>query len=262
MNYFIKFSLFFFFIPATTIAQEVDLSAAIDNNFRKNQHKLRDAHRNPLETLNFFGIQDNFTVLEILPGKGYYSEILSNYLNKNGDFIVANFGSDHPNKYLKNLHDNYVNYFKDNENFGNITITEFKENNYLEQIKDNSLDMILTFRNSHNWLYNNQIENIYSSFNKKLKKNGILGVVQHRANTHNPNKKNGYIEENFLINLIESNNFELLNKSSINNNPKDTKDYPKGVWTLPPTLRLGEENKENYIEIGESDRMTLKFKKL
>ena len=121
MNYFIKLSLFFFFIPVTSISQEVDLSTAIDNNFRKNEHKLRDAHRNPLETLNFFGIQDNFTVLEILPGKGYYSEILSNYLNKNGDFIVANFGSDHPNKYLKNLHDNYVSYFKDNENFGNIS---------------------------------------------------------------------------------------------------------------------------------------------
>ena len=262
MNYFIKLSFLFFFIPGITISQEVDLSKAIDNDLRKNEHKIRDAYRNPLETLNFFGIKNNFTVLEILPGKGYYSEILSNYLSKNGDFIVANFGSDHRNKYLKNLHDNYVSYFKGNENFGKIKITKFKENNYLEQIKDNSLDMILTFRNSHNWLYNNQIENIYSSFNKKLKKNGILGVVQHRANTHNPNKKNGYIEENFLINLIESNNFKLLNQSSINNNPKDTKDYPKGVWTLPPTLRLGEENKENYMEIGESDRMTLKFKKI
>ena len=117
MNYFIKLSLVFFFIPGITISQEPDLSKAIENDLRKNEHKMRDAYRNPLETLNFFGIKNNFTVLEILPGKGYYSEILSNYLSKNGDFIVANFGSDHPNKYLKKLHDNYVSYFKDNENF-------------------------------------------------------------------------------------------------------------------------------------------------
>ncbi|MBH43256.1 MAG: methyltransferase [Rickettsiales bacterium] len=248
--------------PVNLISEDKILSLSVNNEFRKESHKKRDIYRNPLETLTFFGIKKHFTVLEILPGKGYYSEILSKYLNKNGNYIAASFGNDHPNEYLKKLHSEYVDYFEKNNHFGKINIVKFKDNNYLEQIGEKSLDMILTFRNSHNWLYSNQIIDIYDSFNKKLKKNGILGVVQHKANDHDLKKRDGYIEEYFLINLIESKGFKLIDKSEINRNFNDTKNHPKGVWTLPPTLRLGEESKEKYLDIGESDRMTLKFKKL
>lgn len=262
--YYIKILvIIIFLIPIQNlIANESSLLLSINNEFRKQENVKRDIYRKPLETLNFFGIKSHFNVLEILPGKGYYSEILSNYLDKNGNYFAASFGDDHPVEYLKKLHLNYVDYFGDNKHFGKVNVIKFKNKDYLEQIEMNSLDMILTFRNSHNWLYNNQINDIYNTFYEKLKKNGILGVVQHRANEHNLKKKNGYVDENFLINLIESNGFKLIGKSEINSNPRDLKNHPKGVWTLPPTLRLGQESKEKYLEIGESDRMTLKFKKL
>lgn len=243
-------------------SQNDTLPLSVNNELRKDEHKARDIFRNPIETLKFFGIESHFTVLEILPGKGYYSEILSKYLDKNGHYIAASFGSDHPVEYLKMLHDSFIDHFENNKHFGKIDVTKFKNKNYLEQIDENSLDMVLTFRNSHNWLYNGQINSVYNTLYKKLKINGILGVVQHRANEHNPIKKNGYLDENFLIKLIEAQGFKLVGKSEINSNFKDTKNHPEGVWSLPPTLRLGEENKEKYLEIGESDRMTLKFKKL
>ena len=132
-------------------------------------------------------------------------------------------------------------------------------------IDSNSQDMILTFRNNHNWIRSGNTKNIYQAFHRVLKKGGILGVVQHRVEKDdNPDEsaKNGYVSEKFIINIAEKYGFELIEKSEINANKKDTKNHPKGVWTLPPTLRLGETDKDKYIEIGESDRMTLKFIKL
>ena len=125
--------------------------------------------------------------------------------------------------------------------------------------------MVLTFRNTHNWIKYGGVENIYRAFHPVLKKGGILGVVQHRARNNDDAKesaKNGYVPERYLINLAEKVGFELVEKSEINANTKDKKDHPKGVWTLPPTLRLGDSDKKKYIEIGESDRMTLRFIKL
>ena len=118
----------------------------------------------------------------------------------------------------------------------------------------------MTFRNTHNWLDSNNAEKIYRSIFNSMKKGGVLGVVQHRADESSEfNYKGGYVKESFLIKLIEDQGFKLVKKSEINSNPKDLKDYAKGVWTLPPTLRLGDKNKAKYSNIGESDRMTLKF---
>jgi predicted methyltransferase len=150
--------------------------------------------------------------------------------------------------------------------YGNVRHIVFnKENHYLKEINPNSQDMVLTFRNTHNWIKYGGVENIYRAFHRVLKKGGILGVVQHRAHNKDNAKetaKNGYVPESYLINLAEEIGFELIDKSEINANPKDDRNHPKGVWTLPPTLRLGETDKKKYIEIGESDRMTLKFIKL
>ena len=120
--------------------------------------------------------------------------------------------------------------------------------------------MVLTFRNTHNWLGSNTVENVYKSIFKIMKKGGILGVVQHRADIKSKNNfKNGYVKQSFLIKLIEDQGFKFINKSEINANYKDTKDYEKGVWTLPPRLIEGDKHKNKFLLIGESDRMTLKF---
>ena len=243
------------------------INDAISGEHRIKENKTRDVHRNPYKTLLFFGIEANIKVLEILPGRGWYTEILAPILKDNGQLTVASFGDNHPNDYLRDVHLKYINHLNKNPIiYGNVRHVVFhEENHYLKDIESNSQDMVLTFRNTHNWIRYGGVENIYRAFHRVLKKGGILGVVQHRADKKGnveETAKNGYVPENYLINLAEEVGFELIEKSEINANPKDEKKYPKGVWTLPPTLRLGETDKKKYIEIGESDRMTLKFIKL
>ena len=142
---------------------------------------------------------------------------------------------------------------------------KFEDKGYLKDITDDSQDMVVTFRNTHNWIRYGGIEEAFKSFHRVLKKGGVLGVVQHRANKTDDatvSAQNGYVPEPYLIKLIESYGFELVEKSEINANPKDTKNHPKGVWTLPPSYRLKDVDKEKYTAIGESDRMTLRFVKL
>ena len=127
---------------------------------------------------------------------------------------------------------------------------------------DNSVDMVLTFRNLHNWLKSGYLENVFQVSFNALKKGGIFGVVEHRApETFDVAKMNasGYVTESLAIKLATEVGFILVDKSEINANKKDKKNYPKGVWTLPPTLKLQDKNKDKYLKIGESDRMTLKF---
>ncbi|MAH78359.1 MAG: methyltransferase [Rickettsiales bacterium] len=260
-------SFFIILIQSDAHCVDIKLLQAVENNNRKKENTIRDKYRNPERTLKFFGIQPEMNVVEILPGRGWYTEILSFYLKNDGNLTVASFGKDHPNKYLSKMHNNFKKYFeKKSQIFGSFNIVKFKKNNnYIPDIKSDSQDLVLTFRNSHNWLNNDNIDDIYNSINRVLKKNGILGVVQHRAEDFkNPylSSKKGYIPESFLINLIEKKGFKLIEKSEINSNQLDTKNYPKGVWTLPPTLRLENKNKKKYLKIGESDRMTLKFKKV
>ena len=132
------------------------------------------------------------------------------------------------------------------------------KNYYLKGIVPNSHDMILTFRNTHNWIKNGGVENVYRAFHRVLKKGGVLGVVQHRAPL-DKQIESGYMTEDYVVQMAQDAGFRLDAKSEINANLKDNKNHPKGVWTLPPTLRLGDTDMEKYIEIGESDRMTLRF---
>jgi len=240
------------------------INDAITGEHRVKENKARDIHRRPDKTLSFFGIQSNMTVLEILPGRGWYTEILAPILKNKGQLTVASFGKNHSNKYLRNVHLKYIKHLDENpivyENIRRVVFNE--ENHYLGNIDTNSQDMVLTFRNTHNWIRYGGVENIYQAFHRVLKKGGILGVVQHRADNKDNVKetaKNGYVPESYLINLAEEIGFELVEKSEINANLKDNENHPKGVWTLPPTLRLGDADMEKYIEIGESDRMTLRF---
>ncbi|MCG8378974.1 MAG: methyltransferase [Proteobacteria bacterium] len=247
-------------------ATEALIEQAIQGNHRSEQNKARDVYRHPKETLMFFGIKPDMKVLEILPGRGWYTEILAPVLKGKGQLTVASFGKNHPNDFLRGIHNDFINYLDSNpELYGKVKRELFENNGHLREIPDNSQDMVVTFRNTHNWIRYGGIESAYQSFHRVLKKGGILGVVQHRANKGSDPKQSaekGYVPQSYLIKLIESMGFKLVDVSEINANPKDTKDHPKGVWTLPPSYRLKDVDKAKYTAIGESDRMTLRFIKL
>ena len=255
--------LFIFIIPLISFKSFSDelLKNAIQNQNRKIENIKRDKYRNPYTTLNFFGINKEMKILVIIPGRGLYTEILAKYMKNSNNFYVAQY--DPPQfavEILTKIQNEFEKYFLDNQDqFGKFKYISINEDFDILSEK-NKFDMVLTFRNSHNWLKNKKAEEMYNSIFKIMKKGGVLGIVQHRANESSTfNYKAGYVKESFLIKLVEKQGFKLIDKSEINSNPKDLKNYEKGVWTLPPTLRLGEKDRLKYLKIGESDRMTLKF---
>lgn len=255
-------------IPAIVMAGDssTELDSAIQGTHRDAANVARDVYRHPKETLMFFNMQADMKVLEILPGRGWYTEILAPLLKDNGELTVASFGDTHPTEYLRNIHINYIEILDANPDiYGNVKIVIFNKTGYLAEVPDNSMDMVVTFRNTHNWIRYGGVEEIYAAFNRVLKPGGILGVVQHRANAGSEVKtsaEKGYVPESYLINMVEDAGFELVKKSDVNANLKDSKDYPKGVWSLPPTYREKDKDRDRYSVIGESDRMTMKFIKL
>ena len=242
------------------------LAAAVSGAQRDAKNVVRDGYRHPQETLSFFGIRPDLQVLEILPGGGWYTEILAPYLKDDGLLAVASFGAEHPNEYLRGIHIKMVEKFDGAPDiYGQVAMGLFQGEGYLDDFEDDSFDMALTFRNTHNWIRFGGIEEVFQAIYRVLKPGGILGVVQHRAAAGSDAKasaEQGYVPEAYLIRLLEDTGFELVDKSEINANPKDTRDYPEGVWSLPPSYRLGDQDRDKYTEIGESDRMTMKFVKL
>lgn len=240
------------------------INEAVSSEFRNPENKVRDPYRHPAETLEFFGLKPNMTVIEITPGTGWYMEILAPYLASQGQYIAAMM-PDSTGEYVKTLNEKISAWKTQNpEASTNIKTVIFspKEKEALDVT--NTADMILTFRNTHGWVRDGVGENVFKSFFAALKPGGVLGVVQHRANPktkRDPKAKSGYVREQDVIALAKKAGFKLAAQSEINANPKDTKNYPEGVWTLPPVLRLKEQEKEKYLAIGESDRMTLKFVK-
>ncbi len=242
------------------------LTQAIASKDRTPVNRARDGYRHPQETLQFFGLRKDLKVLEILPGLGWYTEILAPVLKDEGLLTVASFGENHPNEYLRNIHIQYIETLDGKPAiYGKVKRALFKDQDYLKNIANDSQDMVLTFRNTHNWIRYGGIKAVYQAFHRVLKKGGVLGVVQHRADKGSDATvmaEKGYVPESYLIRLIEEAGFELVDKTQINANPKDKKDHPKGVWSLPPTYREKQTNKAKYQAIGESDRMTLRFIKL
>jgi predicted methyltransferase len=233
------------------------LEAAIDNPARPATERARDRYRHPLQTLEFFGLKPDMTVVEIWPGGGWYTNILAPYLKDHGKLYAAVPPGPRAEDYRRKIAANPGLY-------GNVTITELGPPDHYEIAPPHSADVVLTFRNVHNWMRGGFAEDVFKAAYKALKPGGILGVAEHRGNPRlpqDPKASTGYVREDYVIGLAEKAGFHLLAKSEINANPKDTKDYPKGVWTLPPTLRLGNTDRDKYLAIGESDRMTLKFVK-
>ncbi len=230
----------------------------------------RDKFRHPLETLKFFDIQPQHTVVEIWPGgQGWYTEILAPYLKAQGKFYAAQFDEDSGSDYFRTSRQNYLKQLKAQpELYDQVTVTSFDPPEVTTIAPAGSADRVLTFRNAHNWYMRGGGEErllaAFKAFHLALKPGGMLGLVDHRLNPARPleaQKDSGYMNEDYIISVAKKAGFELEAKAEINANPKDDSNHPRGVWTLPPSLRLGEKDKEHYMGIGESDRMTLKFVK-
>lgn len=234
-----------------------DLQKAIASDDRTPANVARDSSRHPEETLSFFGIEPEMTVVELSPGGGWYSEILANFLHKPGVLIAAHFDANSERAYYKRSRANFEKKIESNSMFDNVEVVNLKS----KLADPETVDAVLTFRNLHNWL-GQDMDLIFANSYKALKTGGILGVVEHRAKpgtTMAEMKKSGYVTEEHAIQIAKKHGFELVAKSDINANPKDSTNHPGGVWTLPPNLRLKEVDRQKYLDIGESDRMTLLF---
>lgn len=251
--------------PATAEA----LRAAIAGEHRSAENKARDAFRHPLETLLFFGLRRDMTVVELWPGGGgWFTEILAPTLREGGKLIATNYDTGGPpdsyqtksgTKYKEKLAGSPALYDK-------VEVVSVTDPAALVLAPEGSVDLVVTFRNTHNWVESGTEAQIYGAAFKALKSGGVLGVEQHRGKPGplgDPKKaaESGYLPEEWVIARVESFGFKLVARSEINANPKDTKDHDKGVWALPPVLENGDKDREKYLAIGESDRMTLKFVK-
>jgi predicted methyltransferase len=245
-----------------TAAESLDRILADEH--RSAAERARDVYRHPKETLLFFGLRPQMQVVEIWPEPGWYTEIIAPLVKDQGKYYAA-LSVPHPdNPYVTARTKAFEDKFAAHpEVYGKIELTTFGPGAG-NIAPAGSVDMVVTFRNIHNWMAAAWAPQAFAYMYKALKPGGILGVVEHRGNPElpqDPKAKSGYVREDEAIRLIESQGFALVAQSEINANPRDTKDYPQGVWTLPPVYRLGDKDKEVYAAIGESDRFTLKFVK-
>jgi predicted methyltransferase len=241
------------------------LAAALAGSHRKPGHAERDGQRHPQEMLELFGIKPNHTVLEYGPGEGWYTELLAPTLAKTGKLYVTTADPNGSKEERSTLYALRTKYFLEKlpELYGKVEPV-LVDSKAPKLALDGKLDVVLLIRGAHGMNNNKVLGAWLAEFHRALKPKGVLGIEQHRAapgKSADETSKHGYLPEAFVIERVEAAGFKLAAKSEINANPKDTKDHPEGVWSLPPTLREGEKNREKYLAIGESDRMTLKFVK-
>jgi predicted methyltransferase len=247
---------------AAVAAPDPALQSAIADPARTPTFVARDPGRHPLEELTFFGIKPSMTVVELWPGGGYWSEILGPYLAKTGMYYVAFESTDDPegNKSVSQWRSNMA---AQKERLGAIHETTLAAGHF-DIAPPGSADMVLTFRNLHNWMDGGYADQALAACFKALKPGGVLGIEEHRGRAdkpQDPKAADGYVREDYTIALAKKAGFVLVAKSEIDANPKDTKNWPDGVWTLPPTLSQGAKDRAKYIAIGEADNFVLKFRK-
>jgi len=252
--------------PVTDAATIATLDKVLAGEHRSAQNKARDAWRHPKETLTFFGLRQDMTVLEVWPGGGgWYTEVLAPVLREHGHYIAANLDPKSTSQYVQDNLKKFADKVAARPDlYDRAKETALQAPNELHPVPDGSVDMVLTFRNVHNWMGNGSEDAMFKAMYAALKPGGILGVEEHRAkNTEpqDPKAKSGYVRTDYLVALAEKAGFKLIGKSEINANPKDTADHPNGVWSLPPTLQGGDTDRDKFIAIGESDRQTLRFRK-
>jgi len=265
-------------VPAN--AGELPLDARIESamfgDHRSVENTSRNRYRHPVGTLTFLGLEDDMTVLEIWPGGGWYTEVLAPVIRHNGQYIVATYDVDVPDQpeYRYGLQESLLGKFSDRADiYDQVAIAPFSPPQSASLGGADSIDLILTFRNTHGWVGDGIANTIFAEFARVLKPGGILGVVQHRAKDGaDPMKSSemGYVSEQAVIDLARKAGLYLEARSEVNANPADSRDHEGGVWNLPPGLSAcrGIESedemascREKFLAIGESDRMTLRFRK-
>jgi predicted methyltransferase len=250
--------------PAVAAAPPVDpaLAAAIASAERSPAFVARDAARHPAEELTFFGLTATQNVVELWPGGGYWTEILAPYLAARGHYGVAlpAPGDAEEDTVVKRWHERIA---AKKARYGEMSETLLGPGHF-DIAPPGSADLVLTFRNLHNWMNGGYAPAALDACFRALKPGGVLGMEAHRGRTdqpQDPKATSGYVREDYAVTLAKAAGFELVGASEINANPKDTKDWPKGVWTLPPTLTLGDQDRAKYVAIGEADNFVLKFRK-
>lgn len=255
-------------VAGSSFAADVqdNLSAVVAGPQRSAANQKRDVYRHPVETLQFFGLKPTQTVIEIEPGGGWYTEILAPYLRKQGLLYEAPYAGLKSSEELKESHGytSFVQKLKQSpEVYDKVVVGPLLPGAF-ENIPTGSADMVVTFRNIHNWIKSEKLDSNLKAFYAALKPGGVFGVVDHRAKAGTSLEKmieTGYMSQDYVIEHAKAAGFTFVASSEINANPLDTADHPGGVWSLPPTLSGGDKDKAQFLAIGESDRMTLKFVK-
>ena len=261
---------------ASELSMEALVEATMNGGHRSEENIARNRYRHPVGTLQFLGLEKGMTVMEIWPGGGWYTEVLAPAMRGHGKYIAAGWDLAVPDQpgYRARLQNGMLQTFADNpELYGEVGFVEYSPPQSASLGNANSIDLVLTFRNTHGWIGGGIADAVYAEFARVLKPGGILGVVQHRAaDGTDPaeTRKAGYVSEEAIIAMAEAAGLVLEARSEVNANPADSRDHAKGVWSLPPGLAVcrdiedAEEKagcEEKFRAIGESDRMTLKFRK-
>lgn len=235
------------------------LATVIRGEHRSDEHRARDAHRHPHETLSFFGVQPTSRVVELWPGAGWYTAILAPLVREEGQLTAVAAR----NQYLPRFHE-FVASRPDLYDRIELVEIEPADGTELTFGPDGSADVVLTFRNFHGWMNNAYEDEVLAAAFRVLRPGGVLGIVEHRGQpgmSREDTERTGYVPEEAVIAAAQQAGFVLDERSEINANPADDHDHPHGVWSLPPTLRGGDEDREAFEAIGESDRMTLRFRR-
>ncbi len=245
------------------------LDDAMSGEHRSAENKARDKYRHPKETLAFFGFRSDMTVVEIWPGGGWYTEILAPALKENGKLYAVQYSVNPQYSYQRRYFGAFLTKAGESPDvFRDVIVTAMDFPYQLNIAPSGAADLVVTFRNAHNWVssgyHKASAQLAFQAMFDVLKPGGVLGIVDHRwpdAENEDPHAEDGYISEERLIAFAEEAGFEFAGRSDVNRNAKDTHDHPEGVWTLPPSFALDEQDREKYLAIGESDRLTIKFVK-
>lgn len=243
-----------------TVAPKAAIAAAVADPQRDPRNRLRDRYRHPAETLRFFGITPTRTVVEYQPGGGWYTEILAPLLGARGRYIALGSAGAEDERSLREM------VARGGRRYGRVTIATIDEASGSSSVPDASIDVVLTFRNVHNLVMAGDGVAVATlrGFHRMLKPGGTLGIVDHRLPESFDSAmetRSGYIKRSTVIRVAQAAGFRLVGESMVNANPNDLHDWPKGVWSLPPALAGEPRDRDKFLAIGESDRMTLKFVK-
>jgi predicted methyltransferase len=238
------------------------LVSAVASPARNPTHVARDTARHPVEELTFFGLAPTMTVVELWPGGGYWTDILGPYLAARGHYYISlpAPGNAEEDAGVKRFHDRIV---AEKDRLGTLHETTLGKG-HVDIAPAGSADLVLTFRNLHNWMEDGFADEALAACFKALKPGGILGIEEHRGRNdqpQDPKGKSGYVRQDYTIALAKKAGFEFVGASEVNANPRDTKDWVDGVWTLPPTLSQKDKDRAKYVAIGEADNFVLKFRK-